>query len=333
MKNYSVIFTHKGHAQLLESNMPEKAMGSEVLGRTIVSVISNGSETGGFMAYPGSENIFPTETGYANIMEVIDIGDEVDDIVPGDYVFTLTHHRLYNKAKQEDIIKVPNQAPPEKAVLCRFPAVSMTAFLLSSVKPTEPALVLGLGVIGLMCAQVLKKCGYTVYCTDISESRRTIAQKCGLDHVASEISQLGIVEKSIGLCIDCTGNDEAIISSIPYIRYYGELMLVGVPWLKTSDLSAHDFFHQIFYSYLHVISGFEWGLPRNSSEFVPNSNMHSMETAMQWILDGSIKTDGIYTLYDPRDCTSLYPAIAAHNIPTPCCIFDWESFYKETSYE
>ena len=321
--NYSVIFTRRQNAELLESAYPSPAVGDEVSGRTLVSIISNGSETGGFMGYGGSEGIYPTETGYANIMEVTEVGPDVTDIRPGDRVFTLTSHKLFNKARRRDVFAVPQDIPAEKAVICRFPAVSMSAFLKSSIKPTEPALVTGLGVVGLMCAQMLNRSGFTVYCTDVNPARQEVARQCGLTRVASSVGAFHLKEKSIGLAMDCSGNDNAIFSSIPYIRKDGELMLVGVPWLCTSDKLAHDFLREIFYSFLHVYSGFEWSLPRYSGEFDPNSNMHSMECALEWIRDGSIHVDGIYELFHPKDCNTLYPRIASGNLDKPCAIFDW----------
>lgn len=51
--------------------------------------------------------------------------------------------------------------------------------------------------------------------------------------------------------------------------------------------------------------------------------MRSMETALRWIIEDSIHTDGIYELFDPGDCGTLYPAIAAGQLEKPCAIFDW----------
>lgn len=325
--NYSVIFTARQKAELLSSEFCEHPAADEIVGRTLVSVISNGSETGGFMAYGGSEGVFPTETGYCNILEVVEVGSNVTDIKCGDHVFTLTPHKLYNRVPARNTFRVSGDFPAEKAALCRFPAVSMTAFLKSSIKPTEAVMVAGLGIVGLMCAQVMHRCGYRVYVFDPNEKRQETARLCGLKHVGSRADGFGLPEKSIGLAIDCSGNDNATLSMIPYIRQLGELSLVGVPWNLSSDLTAHDLLRQIFYSYLHVYSGFEWSLPLHSGDFDPNSNLRSMECALNWIMDGSIVTEGIYQLFDPKDCGSLYPAIAAGRLEKPCAIFDWRCFH------
>ena len=148
LTNYSVIFTKRQTAELLASDFYEIPGFGEIIGKTLVSVISSGSESGGFMCYGGSEGNYPCETGYAGIMEIISVGPDVTAFKPGDLVFSKTPHRLYNKAAAADVIPVPRDILPEKAVLCRFPAVSMTSFLHSSIKPTEAGMSCGLGLIG-----------------------------------------------------------------------------------------------------------------------------------------------------------------------------------------
>ena len=49
-------------------------------------------------------------------------------------------------------------------------------------------------------------------------------------------------------------------------------------------------------------------------DFDPNSNMRSMQTALEWIRDGSIVTDGIYELFTPQECSVLYPNIRSGKI-------------------
>lgn len=320
--NYSVMFTKRQKAELVPSVFNDTPAPHEIIGKTIVSVISNGSESGGFL-YGAEEGFYPCETGYSNILQVTEVGADVKDIHPGDLVFSMTPHKLYNKVSAKDVFCVPKDIPVEKAALCRFPGVSMTAILSSKIKPTEPVMVSGLGIVGLMCAQVIQHCGYYVYAFDPNEKRQETARACGLKYVGSSAESFGLSPKSIGLAIDCSGNDNATLSMIPYVRQLGDLALVGVPWRCTSEVTAHDLLRQIFYSYLHIYSGWEWSLPLHSGDFDPNSNLRSMETALRWISDGFIVTDGIYELFDPRDCNSLYTTIVAGQLEKPCAIFDW----------
>lgn len=323
--NYSIIFTAQQNAELLKIPFDEKPAPGEIIGKTVVSVISSGSESGGFMNYFGG-NTYPCETGYAGILKVIETSENVKNISAGDLVFAQTPHKLYNRLSADSVIRIPEGLLPEKAVLCRFPAVSMTTMIHTAIKPTEPILVSGLGIIGLMCAQMMQHCGYEVYAIEPVEKKRTVAEKCGIRHIFASAGDVTIAPKSAGLAIDCSGNEKAVFALLPYIRQGGELSLVGVPWKRTSETYAYDLLKEIFCSYIHIYSGWEWSIPLHSGKFDPNSNFRSFETALNWIADDVIHTEGIYKLVDPADCGTIYPAIASGNFDSTCAVYDWRNY-------
>jgi Zn-dependent alcohol dehydrogenases len=323
--NYSIIFTAQQKAELLKAPFLEKPTPEEIIGKTIVSVISSGSESGGFMNYFGG-NTYPCETGYAGVLKVIEIGENVKSVSKGDLVFAQTPHKLLNRIPAENVIGIRRDILPEKAVLCRFPAVSMTTMINTAIKPTEAVLVSGLGIIGLMCAQMMQHCGYEVYAIDPVEKRRDVANKCGIRNVFASVGEMTLSPKCAGLAIDCSGNEKSVFALLPYIRQGGELSLVGVPWRRTSEAYAYDLLKEIFCSYIHIYSGWEWSIPLHSGRFNPNSNFRSFETALNWIADDVIHTDGIYKLVEPEDCGTIYPAIASGTFDSTCAIFDWRKF-------
>lgn len=320
-ENLSIIFPRMRCAELVSAAMPSAPAPNEILGRTLYSVVSSGSECGGYMNYYGGE-VYPKPTGYAGVMEIEAVGSEVTRFRPGDRVFAQTPHQLYNLVPEADCVPVPDGLAPELAVLCRFPAVSMTTMIETEIRPTEPVLVAGLGIIGLSCAQMMIKCGYDVYAVDPVAQRRETAARCGVERTYPSFDSLpaGV---PFGLSIDCTGNDAAVFAQTALLRKGGELSLVGVPWRKTSDISLNAFMRAVFNGFLKVKSGWEWSLPLRSSDFLPNSNFHSFAKAMQWIAEGSLRFDGVYQLYSPKDCSQVYEAIATGTLPCTCVIYDW----------
>lgn len=320
-ENLSIIFPRMRCAELVSAAMPSAPAPNEILGRTLYSVVSSGSECGGYMNYYGGE-VYPKPTGYAGVMEIEAVGSEVTRFRPGDRVFAQTPHQLYNLVPEADCVPVPDGLAPELAVLCRFPAVSMTTMIETEIRPTEPVLVAGLGIIGLSCAQMMIKCGYDVYAVDPVAQRRETSARCGVVHTYPSFDSLpaGV---PFGLSIDCTGNDAAVFAQTALLRKGGELSLVGVPWRKTSDISLNAFMRAVFNGFLKVKSGWEWSLPLRSSDFLPNSNFHSFAKAMQWIAEGSLRFDGVYQLYSPKDCPQVYEAIATGTLPCTCVIYDW----------
>jgi len=323
--NYQIIFTAQQKAGLLHESLSVSPAPGEIIGKTLVSVISSGSERGGYMNYYGG-GTYPCKTGYAVVMEVVEVGKEVRNIKAGDIVFSQAPHQLINQVKEENAIVVPAGMNTEHAVLARFPAVSMTTMIHTCIKPTEPVIVTGLGIVGLTCAQMMQNCGYKVYAADPVDERRETAQHCGLRYTLSSLDSAPFLKESCGLAIECSGDERATYSLPAYLRKGGELSLVGVPWRRTTDTFAHELLRMIFSGYLKVYSGWEWSLPLHSCAFLPNSSYRSFQKAMEWIQEGAIKVDGIYKTFDPTDCDSVYQAISNNNLNTTCAIFDWRNY-------
>jgi threonine dehydrogenase-like Zn-dependent dehydrogenase len=199
----------------------------------------------------------------------------------------------------------------------------MTTLIETQIRPTEPVIITGLGIVGLMAAEVFAHSGYEVYAVDPVESRRDTARACGIGHVLAKLADAPELKGRAGLALECSGFEQAAIESFDYIRKGGELSLVGVPWFRSTDADAHTLFLKIFYGYVHVYSGWEWSLPRHPAEFLPNSNYGSFGKAMDWIRDGYLKVDGVYELESPRNCDRVYSEISTGKLKTTCAIFDW----------
>lgn len=322
--NLSVKFVSRGKAALIEEPLPERELaGREILGRTLVSLISSGSERGGYMDYFGG-NKYPMETGYAVVMEAIETGSLVEGVKPGDLLFASAPHSLYNIVTDDQIVPVLEGMKPEEAVLSRFPAVSMTTMLKTQIRPVEPVLVTGLGIVGLMAAQMMQHCGYEVYAVDPGEKRRGIAKDCGLRHVYPSIQDCPAAGR-FGLAMECSGAERAALDSLDALRKGGELSLIGVPWYRGTDTWAHDVFLKVFYGYITLTSGWEWSIPRHPAEFAPGSNYGNIALAMKWIRNGDLKVSHIYELVRPERCDQAYQAIVNKTTSKTCTIFDWRT--------
>lgn len=94
LQNQAVQFTEKKQAALVPCGWDQAPLAAdEIIGRTLVSLISTGSELGAYMDYFGGTK-YPVETGYAAILEVLDTGERVANLKPGDRVLALAPHQL-----------------------------------------------------------------------------------------------------------------------------------------------------------------------------------------------------------------------------------------------
>ncbi len=329
LKDYRIVFLKPRTAALIGGEFDEAVGAGEIFGRNVLSMISTGSERGGFTSeYDAS--VYPMQTGYSSVAQVVSVGEGVTGYKPGDLFYHNGYHTLYVKVKEEDVIALPEGIMPEKALFGRFAAVSMTSMLHSQAKPVDNVVVTGLGIVGLTGAQMLQNFGYRVYGIDPSKDRREIAKRAGILQVAECVDAWPKIKGDVATLYECSGNEKALRAVIPYIRKGGEAFLVGVPWVKTSDWDAHALLYDIFYGFIKVQSGFEWSISRKGDEFHPHSNYSHIRMAMELIADGRVKiVEDMYELHDPRDCTQVYQEILGSGMKTTSILFDWRNFQGE----
>lgn len=326
MKDYRVAFVKPGQADLIEADIDETAGKGEIFGRNILSLISTGSERGGFsQTYDASR--YPVETGYSSIARVISVGEGVADFKPGDLFYHNEHHTLYVKVSAGDAIALPEGLMPEKALFGRYAAVSMTSVYHSKSKPVDNVVVTGLGMVGLMCAQMLKCFGFRVYAIDPSEERQRIAREAGLTEVAGSIEDFTDLKGKAAVLYECSGNEKAMSAVMPYLRKGGEIFQIGVPWKKSSDWDAHTLLYDMFYGFISIHGGWEWSIPRKEDDFHAHSNYSHIRMAMECIADGRVKViNEMYELRNPKDCGAVYQEIMVPRMQPTSIMFDWRDF-------
>lgn len=323
LKDMRVAFTKREEAALLEVEMDDTLEADEILGRNLLSLISTGSERGGFtQEFPADS--YPMETGSSSIAQVVSVGSGVTDLKEGDLFYHNGHHTLYVKIKAGDTIRVPEGVKPEHALFGRYAAVSMTSVYHSAAKPVENVIVMGLGMVGLMCAQMCSSFGFHVYAVDPSEERRRIGAETGLTHVGASLEEWPELEKQAAAMFECSGNENALHSAIPYMRKRGEIFQIGVPWKKSSDWDAHTLLYELFYSFISIHGGWEWSIPLKSDELHSHSSFSHIRSAMEFLAEGRIKVvEDMYELRDPRECNQVYHDITIPRMCPTSMMLDW----------
>jgi threonine dehydrogenase-like Zn-dependent dehydrogenase len=323
LEDYRVVFTEREQAALVRQYFDEKPGPGEITGRNIISLISTGSERGGFtQQFPPGH--YPAQTGSSSVAEVLRTGEGVDRYRPGDLFFHDRNHALYTRTAAEDTVAIPEGLAPEPAVFGRYAAVSMTSIFRMRARPVDKTAVTGLGLVGLMCAQVLVCMGYQVYAVDPSPERRAIAARTNLNHIASDLTEWPDLKKSLGALMECSGNEKALRGALPFMRPGGDMFQVGVPWHKTSDWDAHSLLYDLFYGYISLHGGWEWYLPKKPTDFEPHCSCYHIHSAMTLIAEGRIKViPEMYELRDPQDCHNVYRDIAGQRVTPVGIILDW----------
>jgi threonine dehydrogenase-like Zn-dependent dehydrogenase len=317
-----VRFTAPERAELVAEPTDDRPLGeNEIAGRTLASLVSAGTE---LASYRGLIGTFPKTSGYASVFEVETVGVGVTDLRPGDRVFAMKNHRLRQRAARSECVPLPEGLEPERAVFARMMGVTMSTLVTTTARPPDLVVVTGLGVVGLLGAQVFAACGYRVLACDPIEARREAAQSAGLADVRERIPlEDPEVKLRVALVLECSGHEAAALDGCRAVRRRGEVVLVGVPWERRAELPAFDLLHAVFHNYAVLRSGWEWEVPRQSEDFRSGSLFANFAAAMEWIAAGRVKVDGLWESRSPRECQAAYQDLRGGRCASLSVLFDW----------
>jgi 2-desacetyl-2-hydroxyethyl bacteriochlorophyllide A dehydrogenase len=318
----AVVFSGERRAELADWSFDDTPpTRDQIVGRTLVSLISPGTEINAVFDTPAHP---PRVCGYATIIEIESVGPEVTEFRPGDRVHCMGQHQARNRTVQGHAVRVPDGLDPHVAIFSRLMGVSWTTLSTTDARPNERVLVVGLGIVGNLAAQIFAASGYRVTAVDPVESRRVQANSVGIRDTRASIDPNDPADKQqYALAIDCTGHEGAVLNAIKTVRKGGEMVLVGVPWKKRAPVDAFDIFHAIFHGYVHLRSGWEWELPNSASDFRPHSITDNLTAALAWLNEGRVKVDGLYSVVSPKDALAAYMALLEQKAGPLSMLFDW----------
>lgn len=326
MKHCAVSVTAKEHAELVEVSPPAELGAKQVRGPAVCSLISPGTE----LAWNYTGTTFPSFPGYAAVFTASEIGAEVEGISKGDRMFCMGPHRSFQQCEARAAHRVPDHLPPAKAVLARLMGVAMTTLVTTEARPGDRVLMTGAGPVGFLAAQMFALSGYEVLVAEPDATRRRWIEQSGIRNV---FEKTPVDDKSIAgtvaLVVECSGHERAVLDACRAVRKRGEVVLVGVPWKRMTEIYAHELLSLVFHKYVVLRSGWEWELPLQSADFHPHSIHSGFETALRWLAEGRIHTDGLITLADPRNAQRAYQDLLHRRAPGLFTVFDWTQVEAE----
>lgn len=329
MNDYQVTIIGKEQVSLRSKPFCAQPAFGELVGENVISLISTGSERGGYTQQFAPEQ-YPMQTGSSSIAKVLAVGEGVMGFAVGDLFYHNGHHTRFVHLKADDAIPVPAGSTPEHVIFGRYAAVSMTSIFKMQAKPVDTIIVTGQGMVGTMCAATLQAFGFSVLAVDPSPERREAASAAGILQVGESLAALGAKPQSCGALMECSGNETALHTAIPYLRKGGEAFQIGVPWHKTSDWDAHTLLHELFYAYISIHGGWEWSVPLKSDEFRLHSSFQHIRTALELIATGKITVPKMmYELRDPNEVAEIYREITVPRMRPTSMILDWRRFKEK----
>lgn len=322
MRIQRLCITQPRRAELQMFDEPDVDLPADSIeGVTLASAVSPGTEIG--WAFGGNDpSHLPCYPGYAVAMRLTQVGAESGFAV-GDVVYCSANHRSHVRCKANEAWHIPAGLSPADATIARLAAVSWSTLTTTSARPPDRVVVTGLGIVGNLAAQNFAAAGYRVLACDPLVGRRALLDGLGIETRACLPLDDQTWANQTSLVIDCSGHEAAVLDACKLVRKGGEVVLVGVPWTKRTELSAFDLLHAVFHRYVNLRSGWEWQVPGEPSDFRSGSIRANLEAALHGLALGRLRTTGLYRIADPRTPEPAYLELMGPGGGPLTAVFDW----------
>ncbi|WP_152403822.1 zinc-dependent alcohol dehydrogenase [Paenibacillus cellulositrophicus] len=203
--------------------------------RTEYSAISPGTELS-FLKKGGDH---PSLLGYSAAGIVEEIGEGVNGLLPGQrvacYGAPYVRHAERLTVPSNLVAAVPDHVLPEEAAFAGLGAIAIHALRTADLRFGESAVVVGLGILGQIIAQIASAAAVRVAALDLNAQRVLMLQEQGIRHAYNRHEQLeeqlqiltdGHGADSVILCAGGPG-EELINRSLTWIRDRGNIVVVG----------------------------------------------------------------------------------------------------------
>lgn len=177
----------------------------------------------------------PLPLGYCNVGKVVAVGEGVSEFKTGDRVASNGHHAEYVSIPKNLVAHIPDEVSDEEASFTVIGSIGLQGIRLLNPMLGETIVVIGMGLIGLLTAQLLIANGCEVIGVDIDEEKLEISRQWGVIPFNPKTGDVVKFVESIigsgadGVIITASAKADDIISQAARMsRKRGRIILVGV---------------------------------------------------------------------------------------------------------
>jgi predicted dehydrogenase/threonine dehydrogenase-like Zn-dependent dehydrogenase len=191
----------------------------------------------------------PLPLGYCNVGKVIALGEGVTEFKLGDRVASNGQHAEYVNIPKNLVAKIPDNISDEEATFTVIGSIGLQGLRLCNPTFGETIVVTGLGLIGLLTAQMLLANGCKVIGIDIDAEKCALAEKWGVltvNPAAGANPIKALMEETGGIGADgviitaSAKNNDIISQAAQMSRKRGRIILVGVVGLNISRAEFYE---------------------------------------------------------------------------------------------
>ena len=306
----------------------------DVLLKTSASLVSTGTE---LAKLTGLQRVaYPFDPGNRAAGEVVAVGDAVQDVAVGDRVVSYTphwSHALTHRLR----VKVPDEVEDLHAPFAGMASVGMTALRVGEVELGDWVVVLGMGLVGNLTAQLCQSAGAQVVTVDLSEARLRLASRCGLDnHI--DASQGKVQEQVLAatqgqepdVVVEASGTPEgaALAVTLTGRRGAANVVLLGSP-RRSMDTDITPFLNRVHLwrnGTVNLKGAHEWRYPLHRDPFHKHSIERNMHIVLRLMARQQLALNPLISqVARPREAAEAFAAMSAHPDGMVGVLFDWRA--------
>ena len=280
----------------------------------------------------------PIPLGYCNVGTVIEVGRDVNEFKVGDRVASNGPHAEYVSVPKNLVAKIPEGVSDEQAAFTVIGSIGLQGIRLVNPTLGETVVVVGLGLIGLITAQLLKANGCNVIGFDFDQNKVDLAKSLGIDAVnpgkgVKQVEYVLYKTNQVGcdavIITASNPSNEIISQSAQMSRKRGRIVLVGVIGLdiKRSDFYEKELSFQVSCSYGpgRYDSSYEEGGNDYPLPYVRWTEKRNFEAVLNALSNGILNVDSLITERVPfENYSEIYDNIGKGNSIASLLLYDTE---------
>ena len=330
-----IVFTKPNTAQLLEKNIGDPEPG-QVQVQLVRSTISSGTERAGITGSttvswkrPAAEKpTFPRCQGYSSAGVITKLGQGVEGFQIGDRVALSwsTHSQLQNM-KTQNVHKLDDGVSFSDGALCHIATFPLAAIRKCRLELGEPAIVMGMGILGMMAVQLLKLAGAApILAVDPDAAKREKALQIGadfaLDPYASDFAQTAkeLTDGGAKVGIEVTGIGAGLDGILDCMACFGRVALLGCT--RSSDFTI-DYYRKVHGPGITLVGAHTNARPGADSAAGWWSERDDFEAVLKLTKLGRLKlSDLVEEVHSPEEAPMIYTRLCTDKT-FPLVQFDW----------
>jgi 2-desacetyl-2-hydroxyethyl bacteriochlorophyllide A dehydrogenase len=289
---------------------------------------------------------YPFRPGYLHSGEVLAVGPEVEGWRVGDRIASRSGHASHvhlrvaapkgSNPEQGDCtpvsqgIRIPEGVSHEAACWMGLGKITQLGIRAAAPEMGDDVVVVGLGVLGQLVAQYSLLMGARrVIAIDTSALRIGMAAHFGATHCLKQTATdahdeaMSLTDgRGADIVYDVTGHPAAFAASLPLVRKFGKMVLVGDP----GNPSAQTLTPDVITRGIRIVGVHDMHAPTTANHPGDWTDERIYRLFLHYLSTGQMRTEQLIThRFQPSDAADAYEYLQTNRHEVMGVMFDWRN--------